>query len=47
MATDYDDKELVAYSHYGGLRMPDIVRKSNIIGMQFYPEKSGEIGLNY
>ncbi|VYU25448.1 imidazole glycerol phosphate synthase subunit HisH [Clostridium tertium] len=46
MATDYEDKELVAYSHYGGLRVPGIVRKGNIIGMQFHPEKSGETGLN-
>ncbi|TGY42677.1 imidazole glycerol phosphate synthase subunit HisH [Clostridium sartagoforme] len=46
MATDYEDKDLVAYSNYGGLKIPGIVRKDNIIGMQFHPEKSGEAGLN-
>lgn len=46
MATDYEDKDLVAYSNYGGLKIPGIVRKDNIIGMQFHPEKSGEVGLN-
>lgn len=46
MATDYEDKDLVAYSNYGGLKIPGIVRKDNIIGMQFHPEKSGETGLN-
>lgn len=46
MATDYEEKDLVAYSNYGGLKIPGIVRKDNIIGMQFHPEKSGEAGLN-
>lgn len=46
MATDYEEKDLVAYSNYGGLKIPGIVRKDNIIGMQFHPEKSGETGLN-
>ncbi|MBS5938259.1 imidazole glycerol phosphate synthase subunit HisH [Clostridium sp.] len=46
MATDYEDKGLVAYSNYGGVKIPGIVRKDNIIGMQFHPEKSGETGLN-
>ena len=46
MATDYEDKDLVAYSNYGGLKILGIVRKDNIIGMQFHPEKSGETGLN-
>ena len=46
MATDYENKDLVAYSTYGGLMVPGIVRKGNIIGMQFHPEKSGGIGLN-
>lgn len=46
MATDYEDNDLVAYSNYGGLKIPGIVRKDNIIGMQFHPEKSGETGLN-
>lgn len=46
MATDYEENDLVAYSNYGGLNIPGIVRRGNIIGMQFHPEKSGETGLN-
>lgn len=46
MAADYEEKDLVAYSNYGGLKIPGIVRKDNIIGTQFHPEKSGEAGLN-
>lgn len=46
MATYYEEKDLVAYSNYGGLKIPGIVRKDNIIGTQFHPEKSGETGLN-
>ncbi|MDU5109508.1 MAG: imidazole glycerol phosphate synthase subunit HisH [Clostridium sp.] len=46
MVTDYEEKDLVAYSNYGGLKIPGIFRKDNIIGTQFHPEKSGETGLN-
>ncbi|MEG1003765.1 imidazole glycerol phosphate synthase subunit HisH [Clostridium sp.] len=44
-AKDYDKEDLVAYSDYYGLNVPGIVRKDNIIGAQFHPEKSGEEGL--
>lgn len=37
-------EEVVAYGNYG-LKFPAIVRRENIIGMQFHPEKSGDTGL--
>lgn len=46
MVTEYKDEDLVAYSNYGGVKIPGIVRANNIIGMQFHPEKSGEVGLS-
>ena len=46
IATKYKNEELIAYSEYGGVKIPGIVRRRNIIGMQFHPEKSGETGLN-
>ncbi|KNF10168.1 imidazole glycerol phosphate synthase subunit HisH [Gottschalkia purinilytica] len=36
--------ELVAYTDYG-VKVPGIVAKDNIYGMQFHPEKSGDVGL--
>lgn len=46
MATEYKDEDLVAYSNYGGVKIPGIFRSKNIVGMQFHPEKSGEVGLS-
>lgn len=46
VATEYKDEDLVAYSNYGGVKIPGIFRSKNIIGMQFHPEKSGEVGLS-
>jgi glutamine amidotransferase len=40
-----DNQELVAYSDYEK-RVPAIVRKNNVYGIQFHPEKSGETGQN-
>lgn len=45
-AQNYNDEDLVAYSSYGSLKIPGIVRRGNVIGIQFHPEKSGETGLN-
>lgn len=45
-AQGYDDSDLIGYSRYGTLKIPGLVRKDNVMGAQFHPEKSGEIGLN-
>ncbi|MCC0650160.1 imidazole glycerol phosphate synthase subunit HisH [Clostridioides sp. ZZV15-6598] len=39
------NEELVAFSEYEK-KIPAIVRKDNVYGIQFHPEKSGEVGLN-
>ncbi|MCF7924927.1 MAG: imidazole glycerol phosphate synthase subunit HisH [Candidatus Izimaplasma sp.] len=41
---DHPQDTLVAYTNYG-VEIPAIVRQENIIGMQFHPEKSGQVGL--
>lgn len=40
-----NNDELVAYSEYEE-NIPAIVRKDNIYGIQFHPEKSADVGLN-
>lgn len=40
-----DEDVVAAYINYGGISVPAYVRKDNIMGMQFHPEKSGEVGL--
>lgn len=40
-----DEKNLVAYTEYGE-KIPAIVQKDNVIGLQFHPEKSGEVGMS-
>ena len=42
---EYNEEDLVASSDYYGLNIPGIVRRGNIIGVQFHPEKSGEEGI--
>ncbi len=39
------DEHTVADTDYGGT-VTAIVRKDNVVGCQFHPEKSGEVGLN-
>lgn len=39
-------QDVLAYTEYSNISFPSIIQKENIIGMQFHPEKSGEIGLN-
>lgn len=41
----YKEEDLVGYSTYGDMKIPGLFRKDNIMGAQFHPEKSGEIGL--
>lgn len=43
-ATNTRDNEIVATADYDIL-VPAIVQKDNVIGIQFHPEKSGEVGL--
>ena len=44
-AKGYEPQDLVAHCLYDGLVLPAIVQKDNVIGCQFHPEKSGEVGL--
>ncbi|HMA60090.1 MAG TPA: imidazole glycerol phosphate synthase subunit HisH [Halanaerobiales bacterium] len=37
-------EEVIAVTEYGG-KVPAVVKKDNIIGLQFHPEKSGNNGL--
>jgi glutamine amidotransferase len=39
-----DSKYIIANTTYE-VSVPAIVRKDNVIGMQFHPEKSGQVGL--
>lgn len=39
------NKELVAFAEYEK-KIPGIVRKDNVYGLQFHPEKSGKVGEN-
>ncbi|MSE22217.1 imidazole glycerol phosphate synthase subunit HisH, partial [Lactobacillus parabuchneri] len=39
-----DSANILATVDYG-VSIPSIVRKENVIGMQFHPEKSGTVGL--
>lgn len=45
-ATGMDANELVAYADYHGIQVPGIVTNGSITGMQFHPEKSGELGVH-
>ncbi|MCT6903325.1 MAG: imidazole glycerol phosphate synthase subunit HisH, partial [Lactobacillus sp.] len=44
-ATDIVESELVAYADYFGIQVPGIVMNGSVTGMQFHPEKSGELGV--
>ena len=44
-ATGVSEEDLVAYSEYGGMHLTGLVSKGNVMGAQFHPEKSGEVGL--
>lgn len=45
IASDYLKEELLIGADYNGILIPGLFRKKNIIGAQFHPEKSGEVGL--
>lgn len=40
-----DSSHILSYSEYGGIRYASSVKKDNIIGIQFHPEKSAELGI--
>lgn len=42
---DYNNDDLIAYSEYGENKIPGVVRHNNVMGAQFHPEKSGDVGL--
>jgi glutamine amidotransferase len=41
-----EDVESVIFTSDYGVAVPAIIRKNNIIGMQFHPEKSSAVGVN-
>ena len=45
LAYPKNDEDLLAESVYQGLRMTAAIKKGNVTGLQFHPEKSGECGL--
>jgi len=42
---DSSNEELLAYTDYGRI-IPSIVRRDNVYGIQFHPEKSSSVGSN-
>lgn len=41
----FQEEDVIGYSIYGSLKIPGLVRRGNILGAQFHPEKSGTDGL--
>ena len=44
-AVPKEKSNIIAITHYGGRNICAAVKKNNIYGTQFHPEKSGEVGM--
>lgn len=47
IASEYERRDLIIEADYKGASIPGLFKKENIVGAQFYPEKSGNIGLKF
>ncbi|MFZ5354300.1 MAG: imidazole glycerol phosphate synthase subunit HisH [Bacillota bacterium] len=45
-ALPYDKSHVFAVYKYGGVPITAVIKKGNLYGCQFHPEKSGEVGLS-
>jgi imidazole glycerol-phosphate synthase subunit HisH len=43
-AVPRDEDHVVGRTAYGGVDFPCLVREGSVVGTQFHPEKSGEVG---
>ena len=42
-----NSSDVVANYNYGGIKIPAVIKKENIIATQFHPEKSQDNGLKF
>ena len=46
MAVTNNRKDLLSVTNYAGNEITAVIQRDNIMGCQFHPEKSGEVGLS-